>query len=46
MLNASRSFSAGRVIILTLLALAFCTQVAHSQGEFRCRDDCQGEEQR
>ena len=35
MLNASRSFPTGRVILLTLLALAFCTQAAHSQGIYQ-----------
>ena len=35
MLSHTRSFPAGRVILLTLLALAFCTQAAHSQGIYQ-----------
>jgi hypothetical protein len=35
MLHASRSIPVGRVILLTLLALAFCTQAAHSQNIYQ-----------
>ena len=35
MLNPSRSFPAARVALLTLLALAFCPQVAHAQNIYQ-----------